>query len=194
MKNGNRKGILTRIARFLRDPRGVSAVEFAFVFPVMVLLYLGGTALTQGIVIKRKVTLVASTIGNIVSQYTNILPSDMTSIMGATTAVIEPYDATPLGVIVSSVQIDANGNATVKWSQASGTSTALTSGASVTLPTGIGGLANANTSVIWSQGTYLYTLPLGSSVLGRTSMTFSQQFYLRPRRVACITYNSVTCP
>jgi Flp pilus assembly protein TadG len=194
MKKNTSQGILTRIARFLRDPRGVSAVEFAFVFPVMVLLYLGGTALTQGIVIKRKVTLVASTIGNIVSQYTNIMPSDMTSIMGATTAVIEPYDGTPLGIIVSSVQIDANGAATVKWSQASGTSTALTAGASVTLPTGIGGIGNANTSVIWAQGTYLYTLPLGSSVLGRTSMTFSQQFYLRPRRVTCITYNNVTCP
>jgi Flp pilus assembly protein TadG len=194
MKNDTRQGILTRIARFLRDPRGISAVEFAFVFPVMVLLYLGGTALTQGIVIKRKTTLVTSTIGNIVSQYTNIATSDMTSIMGASTAVIEPYDSSPLGVIVSSVQIDANGNATVKWSHASGTATALTPGASVTLPTGIGGTANANTSVIWAQGTYLYTLPLGSSVLGKTSMTFSQQFYLRPRRVACITFNSVTCP
>jgi Flp pilus assembly protein TadG len=194
MKNGNGKGILTRIARFLRDPRGVSAVEFAFVFPVMVLLYLGGTALTQGIVIKRKTTLVASTIGNIVSQYTNIADTDMTSIMGATTAVVEPYDATPLGMIVSSVWIDTNGNATVTWSDASGTSTKLTSGASVTLPTGIGGVANKETSVIWAQGTYLYTLPLGSSVLGRTSMTFSQQFYLRPRRNACVTRNGGNCP
>jgi Flp pilus assembly protein TadG len=194
MKNDSKRGVLTRIARFLRDPCGVSAVEFAFVFPVMVLLYLGGTALTQGIVIKRKITLVASTIGNIVAQYTNIISSDMTSIMGATTAVIQPYDSSPLGIIVSSVQIDANGNATVKWSQASGTATALTPGASVTLPAGIGGAANANASVIWAQGTYLYTLPLGSTVLGKTSMTFSQQFYLRPRRVACITFNSVTCP
>jgi Flp pilus assembly protein TadG len=194
MKNDARRGFLSRIARFLRDPRGVSAIEFAFVFPVMVLLYLGGTALTQGIVIKRKTTLVTSTVANIVSQYTNIATSDMTSIMGAAAAVIEPYDSSPLGVIVSSVQIDANGAATVKWSQATGTSTALTSGVAVTLPTGIGGIANANTSVIWAQGTYLYTLPLGSTVLGRTSMTFSQQFYLRPRRVSCITFNGATCP
>ncbi len=103
MKNKAQQGILTRIARFLRDPRGVSAVEFAFVFPVMVLLYLGGTAMTQGVVLKRKTTLVTSTVGNIVSQYTNIADTDMTAIMGASTAVIQPYDSSPLGVIVSSV-------------------------------------------------------------------------------------------
>ena len=86
MKNDTRRGILTRIARFLRDPRGVSAVEFAFVFPVMVLLFLGGTAMTQGVVLKRKTTLVTRTVGDLVSQYTQIVDTDMTAIMSAASA------------------------------------------------------------------------------------------------------------
>lgn len=187
MKNKPQQGILTRIARFLRDPRGVSAVEFAFVFPVMVLLYLGGTALTQGIVIKRKTTLVTSTIGNIVSQYTNITNADMTSILNASTAVIQPYASAPLTAIVSSVVIDANGNATIDWSDSTANTTPHTKNTPVTLPTGIGGAANANTTVIWAQGSYVYTLPVGSGVLGVTSMTLSEQFYLRPRRINQIT-------
>jgi Flp pilus assembly protein TadG len=183
MKNDTQQGFLTRIARFLRDPRGVSAVEFAFVFPVMVLLYLGGTAMTQGVVLKRKTTLVTRTVGDLVSQYTQIADSDMTAIMSAATAVIQPYSSTPLTVIVSSVKIDANGNATIGWSSPNSNTTGHTLGAPVTLPTGIGGVANANTTVIWTEGGYTYTLPVGSGVLNMTSMQLSEQFYLKPRRV-----------
>src|ERR1700687_5067800 len=105
MKNDTRQGFLTRIARLLRDPRGVSAVEFAFVFPVMVLLFLGGTAMTQGVVLKRKTTLVTRTVGDLVSHYTQIVDTDMTAIMSGATAVIQPYSVTPLALIVSRVNI-----------------------------------------------------------------------------------------
>jgi Flp pilus assembly protein TadG len=194
MKNDTRRGILTRIARFLRDPRGVSAVEFAFVFPVMVLLFLGGTAMTQGVVLKRKTTLVTRTVGDLVSQYTQIVDTDMTAIMSAATAVIQPYSGTPLTVIVSSVNIDGNGNATICWSNPNANTTGHPKGTPVTLPTGIGGLANANTSVIWAEGGYAYTLPVGSGVLNMTSMQLSEQFYLKPRRVSAVNRCSTgTC-
>jgi len=195
MKNGTRNGILTRIARFRRDSRGVSAVEFAFVFPVMVVLFLGGTAMTQWVVLKRKTTLVTRTVGDLVSQYTQIVNTDMAAIMSAATAVIQPYDSGPLNVIVSSVAIDAAGNATVAWSDASPNTTAHTVNTPVTLPTGIGGVANANTTVIWAEGAYTYTLPVGSGVLNMTTMPLSEQFYLRPRRIATIKRcSSGTCP
>jgi hypothetical protein len=65
----------------------------------------------------------------------------------------------------------------------------------VTLPTGIGGVANANTTVIWAEGAYTYTLPVGSGVLNMTTMPLSEQFYLRPRRIATIKRcSSGTCP
>ncbi len=200
MKNDGRRGILTRIARFLRDRRGVSAVEFAFVFPVMVLLYLAGTAMTQGVVLKRKTTLVTRTVGDLVSQYTQIVNTDMAAIMSAATAVIQPYPSGQLSVIVSSVIIDANGNATIAWSSPSSNTTAHTAGAPVTLPTGIAPKdANNNfiagATVIWAEGSYAYTLPVGSGVLGMTSMTLSEQFYLRPRRVTAVKRCATgTCP
>jgi Flp pilus assembly protein TadG len=200
MKNETRRGILTRIARFLRDPRGVSAVEFAFVFPVMVLLYLGGTAMTQGVVLKRKTTLVTRTVGDLVSQYTQIVNTDMTAIMSAATAVIQPYDSGPLSVIVSSVVIDASGNAKIAWSDSTSTTTPHTVNASVTLPAGIAptdssGNFVAGSTIIWAEGGYAYTLPVGSGVLGMSSMQLSEQFYLRPRRVTAIKRcTSGTCP
>jgi Flp pilus assembly protein TadG len=195
MKSDTGRGILTRIARFRRDRRGVSAVEFAFVFPVMVALFLGGTAMTQGVVLKRKTTLVTRSVGDLVSQYTQIVNTDMAAIMSAATAVIQPYDSGPLNVIVSSVAIDAAGNAKIAWSDASANTTAHPVNTPVTLPTGIGGVANANTTVIWAEGNYTYSLPVGTGVLGMTSMPLAEQFYLRPRRIATIKRCATgTCP
>src|SRR5437868_3233852 len=157
MKNNTRQGLLTRIARFRRDRRGVSAVEFAFVFPVMVILFLGATALTQGIVIKRKTTLATRTVGDLVSQDTQIVDTEMTSIFNAASAVLQPYPTAQLSVIVSSVKFDANGNATIDWSRATSTTTAHTAGSPVTLPVGIAPRDANNqpvpgATVIWTEG------------------------------------------
>ena len=40
--------------RFLGDRRGVSAIEFAFIAPVMILMYFGVAELTQGMMAERR--------------------------------------------------------------------------------------------------------------------------------------------
>ena len=193
-------GPLITINRFLRDLRGVSAVEFAFVFPVMALLYLGGTAMTQGLVIKRKVALATRIVGDLVSQDQQVVDTEKTAIFNAATAVINPYPTGQLAMIVSSVVIDAAGAATIDWSDATSNTTAHAKGSSVTLPAGItpvdaNNLPVAGSTVIWAEGTYAYTLPVGSVMLGRSSMNLSDQFFLRPRRVNAIKRcASGTCP
>ncbi len=102
--------------KFARDCHGLSAIEFAFVFPIMAALYLGGTALTQGIVIKRKVTLATRTIGDLASQDTNITNAEMDAIFTAATAVFQPYSTSSMTLTVTSLNIDNNGIATVEWS------------------------------------------------------------------------------
>jgi Flp pilus assembly protein TadG len=47
-----------------RDTRGVSAVEFALLLPLMIALYLGAVELSQGIAADRKVTLTTRTIAD----------------------------------------------------------------------------------------------------------------------------------
>ena len=52
----------------LGDERGVSAVEFAMLLPLMLTLYLGAVEISQGIGADRKVTLTARTVADLVSQ------------------------------------------------------------------------------------------------------------------------------
>src|SRR5436309_14672764 len=104
------------IRSLVRDQRGVSAVEFAMLLPLMVTLYLGTVEISQGVGINRKVTLTTRTVADLASQVSSINNADMTSMLDASSSVIAPYDVSKLNVVVSAVTIDNAGVATVAWS------------------------------------------------------------------------------
>ena len=186
-------GILISLRKFLRDRRGISAIEFAFVFPVMATLFLGGTVLTQGIVIKRKVTLATRTIGDLTSQDSCVTDAEMTNVFTAATAVFQPYSTNTMTLIVTSLNVDKDGNATVEWSDKTvnggARQTGRTTGSTYPLPDGVN---TPNSHVIMAEGTYTYT-PIVSTPFMGTTVPLSETFYLRPRRVLQITRQATTC-
>ncbi len=171
----SRLSLPQHLVRLGRDQRGVSAVEFAMLLPLMLTLYLGTVEISQAVGIDRKVTLTTRTVADLASQVTTINNADMTNLLNASSAVIMPYDATKLKVTVSQVDIDANGNAKVKWSDTLGGS-AHAAGLAVTLPAA---LNVVNTSLIWSEVAYTYTPTIGYVVTG--SLNLSDQIYMAPR-------------
>lgn len=164
-----------RAGRLARDDRGVSAIEFALLAPLMLALYLGVVELSQGIAADRKATLTARTISDLVSQVSNVNNADMTNSLNAAAAVMAPFPVGNLKVTVSSISIDANGKATIDWSDALN-GTARAKGSTVTLPTG---LNVANTSLIWSEVQYAYTPTIGYVIT--STLTLKDQIYMRPR-------------
>ncbi len=166
--------------RFLADKRGVSAVEFAMLLPLMVTLYLGGVEVSSAVAIDRKMTLVAHTLGDLVAQATSVDNPTMTSILSATTAVMAPYPDTNLKITVSSVQINSQGVAKVSWSDTKN-GTARSIGSTVTLPAA---LNVASTSLIWAEASYAYTPTIGYVMTGTKTLT--DQIYMRPRLSDCV--------
>jgi Flp pilus assembly protein TadG len=169
-----------RLRRFLADKRGVSAVEFAMLLPLMVTLYLGGVEVSSAVAIDRKMTLVARTLGDLVAQATSVDNPTMTSILSATTAVMAPYPDTNLKITVSSVQINSQGVAKVSWSDTKN-GTARSIGSTVTLPAA---LNVASTSLIWAEASYAYTPTIGYVMTGTKTLT--DQIYMRPRLSDCV--------
>src|SRR5947208_8334072 len=146
-----------RLTALAGDQRGVSAVEFAMLLPLMITLYLGSVEISQGVGIDRKVTLAARTIADLASQVSTIVSADMTNVLNATSAVIAPYDASKLKVTISAVTVDASSVAKIKWScTLNGTARGV--GSTVTLPAA---LNVANTTLVWGEVSYAYTPTIG---------------------------------
>jgi Flp pilus assembly protein TadG len=175
------KPLIRRISCLTRDERGVSAVEFAMLLPLMLSLYLGAVELSQGIGAKSNVMLTARTIADLVSRVTTINNADMADSLNASAAVMTPYSVSNLKVTVSSVTIDSAGKATIAWSDTlNGTARAV--GSTVTLPAA---LTIANTSLIWSEAQYSYKPTIGYVVTG--TLMLKDQMYLAPRLSTSVT-------
>jgi Flp pilus assembly protein TadG len=170
-----------RLAGLVRDRRGVSAVEFAMILPLMVTLYLGTAEVTQGVSIDRKVTITAHTLADLVSQFQSITNADMTNVLAASAAVISPYDSTKLTATVTAITIDANGTAKVAWSD-SYQGTAHSVGSAVTVPTAI---KIPSTQLIWSEVNYLYKPTIGYIITG--TLNLADTNYTRPRLSDTVT-------
>jgi Flp pilus assembly protein TadG len=169
---------LTRLAK---DRSGVSAVEFALILPLMLTLYIGGVQISEALSINRKVGHVTSTLADLVTQTKTITNADMGNILDASSSVMAPYSAGPLQITVSEIYIDANGKATVKWSDARNAA-ALGVGSNVTLPAAV---AVANSYVVAAVVHYPFTPSIGYVLTG--TFDLSSTYYLKPRLSDYIT-------
>jgi Flp pilus assembly protein TadG len=172
--------------RFASDRRGVSAVEFALLLPVMIALYLGGTEISAGVSIQRKVTLTAGTVANLTAQSTALVTADVTNILNASTAILAPYATTGATATVSCIGIDSTGKAKVDWSATKG-GTARATGSAITIPSA---LAVPSTQLIFAEVSYQYTPTVGYAISG--TLTLADKMYMSPR-ISAPSYNGTAC-
>jgi Flp pilus assembly protein TadG len=168
-------GRLLSFRRLIADLSGVSAVEFALILPVMLTLYLGGIQISDALSISRKVTHVASSLGDLVSQSKTISDTDMDNILDAAGGILAPYSASTLKMKIYGVKIDANLKATVCWGDGRN-ATAPSKGSTVTLPAAV---TQKNTFVVVAEVHYDYKPSIGYALTG--TFDLNDKFYLRPR-------------
>jgi len=190
-----------RVRKFSTDADAVAATEFAIVVPFMLLLYVGGVELADGMAINVKVSATAHSVADMVTQNTSLSTTSMHNILTGATAIIAPYPVTggQLLVTVSEISSDANGNLTLQWSQSyngssfgpgrsglgSSTSPAYPA---LAVPTSLNGTAgNANNpngqndqiSFIVSEVSYAYTPNLGYVISGTVNLQDSDWLFPR---------------
>ena len=164
------------LGRFSRDLRGVSAVEFALLAPLMITLYVGCAEVSDGVAADRKVSLTAAALANLSAQVATISTTDMTNILDASSAIIAPYSTSQLQITLSCINIDANKNATVKWSVTRG---GTVHSGSITIPSA---LAVANSQLLFGEASYQYKPTVGYTVTG--TLNLSDRMYMSPRQGA----------
>jgi Flp pilus assembly protein TadG len=173
---------LTR-SNLARDTRGVAAVEFALLLPILIALYFGVVELTQGLMTQERAAHVAATVGDLISQNSSVTAAEVTDVFGVGDTVMYPYPTASLKMRVSTLSANAKGNVTVVWSQASGGLTKLAANSTVAgLPTNV---ITANESVIMSESQYTYTSVFGQFL--PTPVVFKETSYQHPRLSSSVT-------
>jgi Flp pilus assembly protein TadG len=166
----------------LEDCRGIAATEFAVIVPVMLVMFFGTIELSSGVAVDRKVTLVARTLADLVSQSISVSDADLASFFTASNAILVPYSAAPTKATITELHIDPNSLAArVQWSKGT---TPRTAGSIVAIPTE---LAVADTYVIFGEVNYVYTPAIGY-VMAKTGVNLTDNAYTRPRQSACVIY------
>ena len=102
-----------RAKSFVANINGVAGIEAAFIFPAMLLLYFGLLDLTTVLSANRRVTQMASTLADLVTQSTSTTSkAELQGFYRASTAIMDPYSTTDL-----SSKCSATGAmATIAWS------------------------------------------------------------------------------
>ncbi len=188
--------------RFLRDRRGVSAVEFAVVAPMLVIMLLGVSDVAPALIARNRVNHMTESFGDLAAEYSEMQTSDMVNVFSAASDVLAPLSSTTLALRITNVYSDGNGNAYVYWSCGEGALPPYTAKSVVTsTPTGSpvgwfvwvyngtgGGYTRngTNTSYVMAESQYIYTAP--AQFVIKSPMTMTNTAYLLPRQSSYVGF------
>lgn len=106
------------VTTFLRDRRGVAALEFALIAPVMILLFLGSVEVTNGFDVNKKLARAGTMVGDLITQQQSISKEKIADILEIGAATLLPYQRDLPQITVTSINVPGDSsNATVVWSQ-----------------------------------------------------------------------------
>ena len=168
-----RRGLFSR---FGRDERGVSAVEFAMLAPVLIGFYFGMAEFCQGFMAQKRMGHVTSMVADLVAQEESVSTTKLDDIFDIGGLIMKPFPTTQLKQRVSSVT-RTGGVARVDWSRGDGMAARVVN-STIALPAN---LIVDGQSLVVSESTYDYDSPVDYFMPGVTR--FSQTYYLRPRTV-----------
>ncbi|MFP6744553.1 MAG: TadE/TadG family type IV pilus assembly protein [Alphaproteobacteria bacterium] len=162
--------------RFIKNLRGVVAIEFALIVPVMLIILTGIIELSNYMMAARRVTGAAYAAADLISQETDLNIAGFIEILEVTQLIMAPFDTTKLSFGVASVRYDDDtGEADLKWE-------ARINGGTVDEAESLAsGLGDAGESVIIVSTKFAYT-PLFNIVFSG-SYTLSDTAITRPRYI-----------
>jgi Flp pilus assembly protein TadG len=183
-------GLLTYVRSLLKARDGVSAIEFALIFPLIVALLAGTVDFGQALMADRKINQVVATATNLIALKSLWTTSDVDKIMAGTASILQPFNTSNLTLVVGVVTIDTSNNAKVVWSRAYNT-TNWTVGAVSPVPVS-STVVEKGVQMVVAKATFSLSTPFATllqPITGRTSYTYTRVSMNRPRITDSVTLN-----
>jgi Flp pilus assembly protein TadG len=99
----------TAARRFAGDAAGLGAIEFAFVVPFLLVLYLGVVDATRYVSFRQRLQEATTTINDLVAQESSLTRAGVEERTKVADAMLSDYDRSRFKVRVSSIRIESDG-------------------------------------------------------------------------------------
>ncbi len=108
--------MIPRLFSFLRDDRGVSAIEAGFVFPLLLTLLCGSIDTGVAVVVNQKMINAAQSVSDILAREDDIEDAELEDAIVAGRLALTPYPVATYGVDVAGIQfVGSRAVPTVIW-------------------------------------------------------------------------------
>jgi Flp pilus assembly protein TadG len=186
---------LSRVGRLADDRSGIAAIEFALLFPVLAILFLGSYEVSDLLLHYLKLQAAAETAADLVSQtpVNTYLESsgsssgwDFTNITNAVEQVMTPFPTSSLEVAYASITY-STGTPVIDWHTEVNGAPAITLSSlpnSVSAATRGNETSGSTDSFVVVRLTYPYTSPV--QYLLKSTLTLTEAAFNRPRYVSCV--------
>jgi Flp pilus assembly protein TadG len=180
-------GLLLRLRRFVDDRRGVGAIEFAIVAPILIMAYIGAFEISVAVATSRKVSRAASTVSDLLTQSKTTTAATLDTMKDVVKNVLAPYAITGYSLKITGIAVDADGKATVAWSRDQDAGKPYGSGEAVTLPSNMDAKSTfiVRTELVVPHSILLMAPSLSSQI---NEVNLSKTSYFRQRvgdAIAC---------
>ncbi|QGY05515.1 pilus assembly protein [Methylobacterium mesophilicum SR1.6/6] len=188
------------------DTRGVSAIEFALILPIMLMLLFGITEFGRAFDHYRKVTLLARTLADIASQgdtQTPMAAATLSDIFASAKLVLTPYPNNTAQIVISALGVAADGVGQLprvcsSYATGNGTARAVGTAADLKVPEGF---QLAGMRYVLAEVSVPYPALFGSNIMrlvggANNQFTFkaSVPWPTRGGQAVKSTYNEIVLP
>jgi Flp pilus assembly protein TadG len=171
------------LKNFLREWRrsneGTAAVEFVLVFPILMIMLMGVDEIGTGIMVDQKTIAATQIVADLIARYSNVTDDDLANVVKAGQLALDPYDTSPLGFDIVSIQFDKNNNPQELWRD---TVNMAPNNDGINRSVGLG---VSGDGVLAVTATYKYTPPMGSYII--SSINMEEVSFARGRTSSVIT-------
>ena len=171
--------------RFFSAEAGLAAIEFAFIAPVMILIFFGVVEGSSALAASRRTVLAAATLADLVSQETSVTQAGLEDMFLGVEDILSDGPTNATFTVVSVFRDSATNEIKVAWSLDStgaepyAANSVFTGGADPAL------LDDAS-SLIIGEARFDYASPISKMIIG--DVTLSKSSTRWPRRAARVQY------